>query len=621
MTLGGCMGKLLRVNLSNKKIVEEKLDDNFLKKFIGQLGIGAKIMYEEVSPEVKATDPENRLIFMTGPFTGTMVQSPSNFQVISLNPITGCNIAVANSHGFWGANLKFAGYDGIIIQGASEKPVYLWIHDGQYEIRDASKIWGKANTFETEDFIKKELNQKSAPHVLAIGPAGENLCASACIENDYGHIAAKGNVGIVMGSKRLKAIAVHGTGKIPIANPEEFRELAKKWREESESAMMTGLLNSAGTAAVLEPMHEMGDVPVKNFQTGVFPGVEKLTGYYMREKFKVTRKPCFGCSIAHVNLMEVTEGPYTGFVGEEPELEDCTNLGSLIGISDPGSVLWLTDYVDKLGFDGNWAGSIVSWAIEAYEKGILNKDNLNGLELRWGDEKAAAELLRRIAYREGIGDILALGLKAGPEKIGGKEASSFASHIKGESNHAHDMRAMWGMFLGFCIGGAGPRHESGGSDLQTDAEIGINEPLDPFEIAGKSDAARRTQCKKLAIDTLGVCLWGCVSLDTMSKAYTALTGWPLSVEEMLIVGERIANVQRAFNVRHGFLPEMDLDVSPRFLEAPPDGGAKGHSIASYLKDMVQEYNKLMDWDWETGKPSKNKLIQLDLNEIANDLWK
>ena len=616
---GGYIGKILRVDLSNRKVSEEKLDEGLLKKFGGQVGIGVKMMYDEVPPGVKATDPANRLIFMTGPFTGTRVQSPANFQVISQNAVTGCHFAVANSHGFWGPRLKFAGYDGIVIQGQADRPVYLWVHDGQCEIRDASAIWGKLDAFETEDAIKKEVGEERAS-VLAIGPAGENMCASAMVENDHGHIAAKGNTGIVMGSKYLKAIAAYGTGKVPVANPDEFNKLARKWREESFETPIGAAVDKWGTAGGIPFIHEAGQLPTKNLTTGVFPDYQKISGQYMRETFDMRWNPCYGCSLHHCHIMKVTEGPYKGFVGEEPEYEDMSNLGSLIGLGDAGAIAWLTDYVDRLGLDGNWAGSVASWAMEAYERGIINKETLGGLELRWGDEKAAAELLRRVAYREGIGDILALGLKKGPEKLVGAEGTAFATHFKGETNHAHDSRATWGQFLGLCISGAGPRWESSGADTRPDIDLGYEKPIGRYMVEGKAEAARKTQMKKLFADTLGICWFGAASLDTMLKAYTALTGWPISKDEALIMGERITNMQRAFNVRHGFKPEMDLDVSPRLLEPPPDGGAQGKSIAPYLEGMVKEYNRLMDWDWETGRPSKNKLSQLALEDVAKDLW-
>ncbi len=619
--VGGYIGKVLRVDLTNREVREEKLEETLLKKFVGQIGIGVKILYDEVPPGVKGIDPENRLIFMTGPFTGTRVQSPSNYEVITRSalPLPSCPFAVANSHGFWGPRLKAAGYDGMIVQGRADRPVYLWVHDGECEIRDAGRIWGKLDTFETEDAIKKELGQERAS-VAAIGPAGENLVAAAIVENEHGHIAAKGNTGTVMGSKNLKAIAVYGTGKVPIANREEFREAAKKWREESFTMPIGSSVNAWGTAGGIPAIHEAGQLPTKNFTTGVFPGYEKITGQYMREKYQMKRNPCYGCSLAHCHIMTVTEGPYKGFVGEEPEYEDMSNLGSNIGLGDAGAIAWLTDYVDRLGLDGNWAGAIVSWAMEAVDRGILTKETLDDLELRWGDEKAAAELLRRVAYREGIGDILALGLKEGPERIGGKEAASFAVHFKGEANHAHDSRAAWGQFLGLCISGGGPRWESMGVDRRPDPDIGYQEPTGRYKVEGKAEEARRTQMIKLFIDTLGICYFGIARLDTMVRGYQALTGWPLSNDGALLIGERIANMQRAFNVRHSFKPEMDLDVSPRLLEPPPDGGAQGKTIAPYLEGMVREYSQRMDWDWQTGRPSRKKLDELGLDDVAKDLW-
>lgn len=617
---GGYVGKILRVDLTNRKTAIEPLDEKELQKFSGQCGIGVRMMYREVPSNVKAMDPENRLIFMTGPFTGTRVQSPSNYQVITQNAVTGCNVTVTNSHGYWGPRLKFAGYDGIVIHGRADRPVYLWIRDGECEIRDASRMWGKLDTFETEDAVRGEVGQERAS-VVAIGPGGENLVASAVVENEKGHIAGKGSSGIVMGSKYLKAIAVYGIGKIPVASPETFSEMCQKWRDESFTTPSGSAINAFGTAGLIPGIHEAGQLPTRNFMTGVFPGWEKITGQYMRSTYEMKRNPCFGCSLAHCHTMTVTEGPYKGFVGEEPEYEDMSSLGSMIGLADAGAIAWLTDYVDRLGLDGNWAGSVISWGMEAFEKGILNKESLGGLELKWGDEKASAEFIRRVAYREGIGDILALGLKEGALRIGGEKAAAFAVHIKGETNHAHDSRASWGQLLGLCVGGAGPRWEVGSMDTRPDSDFGITQPLGRYTVEGKASAARATQIKKLFMDSLGVCSFGFVSMDTTLKAYKALTGWELDNQEAFIIGERIANMQRAFNVKHGFKPVMDLNVSPRLLEPPPDGGAMGKTIAPYLESMVKDYNKLMDWDWETGKPSRKKLVELGLDDVAKDFWR
>lgn len=611
--MNGHIGRLLRVDLTRRQTWDETLEDSLIDKFVGQNGIGAALMYREVPGSVKAYDPENRLIFITGPFTGTRVQSPSNYEVITLNPITGYSIAVGNSHGDWGPYLKFAGYDGVVIQGAADAPVYLWIHDGTVEIRDARAFWG-LDTFETQTAIQREMHEKAS--VASIGPSGERRCAGAAVVNDFGHVASKGNSGAVMGAKNLKAIAVFGKGSIAAHDRERFRELAEKWKEKSFQTPLGATVNAVGTAGFVPTIHELGDLPTKNFTTGVFPEFENLSGEYIRKNFPLKRNPCYGCSLAHCHTLRVPGGAYADFEGEEPEYEDFSQLGSNLGISDPGAVVMLTDYVDRLGFDSNWAGAALSFAMEAYARGVLSRDDLDGLDLSWGNAEAAKELIRKVAHREGIGDVLARGLKTAAEAIG-RDAPQFAVHFKGETNHAHDSRALWGQFLGLAISSGGPRWEALGMDLLPDPELGATAPEDRFDPKPKPDSARKTQLKKLFQDSLGTCMFGVdVGLDLISEAYTALTGRPMNPEEALLVGERIANVERAFNVRHGFLPEFDLDVSPRLLEAPPDGGAAGRTIAPYFKDMVVEYNHLMGWDMETGKPWPQTLQRLGLESMV-----
>lgn len=602
---GGYLGKLLRVDLSKSEATVEALDDRLLRKYGGQIGIGAKLLYDEVPPGVDGLGPSNRLIFMTGPFTGTRVQTPCNYCIITKNPYGVCAFGVAHSHGFWGPRLRGAGFDGIVIQGRARTPVYLWVHDGKCEVRDARHMWGKLDAFDTEDAVRSEVGEKRAS-VATIGPAGERLVSNSMVQNDRGHVAARCNTGVVMGSKNLKAVAVHGIPDIPVFDRVAFAGLAKTWRTESLGPTCIGAhVDKFGTNGGVGHYRETGELPALNYQTSIFPA-DKLTGQYIRGTYLVRRKPCFGCNIAHCAEITVTEGPHKGFVGEEPEYEQVSHLGSVLGIADAGTVAWLADTVDRLGLDANASGTIVSWAMEAYEKGILTRESLNGLELRWGDDKAAAELLRRLAYREGVGDILALGLKEGPRRLVGKDSLAFSVHFKGEANKAHDLRVEWAGFLAMCVNPAGPRN---GADGATE-----------YVSEGQAQAVRQFNFLKGFIDIIGVCYFGQVQMSTMIAAYTALTGWPLSAPESALMAERSLNLQRAFDVRHGFKPEMDLDVSPRLLEAPKDGKAKGISIAPYLERMVREFNQVMDWDWDTGRPAKAKLVQLGLEDVATDLW-
>jgi len=598
---GGYMGNMLRVDLAGKKALVEKLDDDLLEKFGGQVGLGARMLYDEVPPEVGGLDSANRLIFMTGVFTGTSVQSPCNFSIITKNPYGVCAFGAAHTHGWWGPRLRGAGFDGIIVQGKAEGPVYLWVHDGECEIRDAGHLWGKLDAFDTEDAIKKEVGQPLAS-VATIGPAGERLVANSMVQNDKGHVAARCNTGAVMGSKNLKAIAVHGKPSVPAADPEALRSVAKRWREENLSPGNIGsVINSFGTNTTVGHYRETGELPAINYQTTIFPA-DKLTGQYIRSTYGLKRKPCFGCSIAHCHVITVTEGPHKGFVGEEPDYEQTSHLGSVLGIGDAGTVAWLQDYIDRLGLDANAGGSLVSWAMEAYERGIVTKRDLDGLEMVWGNDKAAAELLRKISYRDGVGGVLALGLKEGPKRLGGEEAVSFSVHFKGEANKAHDLRMQWSGFLGMCVDTAGPRTGAAG--------------LSELVPEGQAQAVRQFKLHKGFIDIIGICYFGMAPMGTILEAYTALTGWPLDISGAFLMAERSINIQRAYNVRNGFKPEMDLDVSPRLLEAQPDGPARGKSIAPYLEQMVREYNQVMEWDWDTGRPSREKLLQLGLEDLV-----
>ena len=610
------MGTLARIDLSEEKTSTEKLSQDLIDRFMGQLGIGAKLMYDEVPGHVDGFDPENRVIFMTGPFTGTGVQSPANYEVISLNPYTD-NIAVANSHGFWGPRLKKAGFDGVIIQGEASSPKYISIIDDEIDIHDADEYWG-LDTFDTEEAIANEFDQNVS--VSCIGPAGENLVAGSAVENDKGHVASKGNVAAVLGSKNVKAVAVGGTNEIPVAKPEEFNQLGEQWREASFETALGSMVDSVGTAGFTGPIHEMGDLPTKNFTTNVFPDYENFTGDYLRnsDAMELERKPCFGCSLDHVHNCKIQAGDYEGFEGEEPEYEGFSALGSNLDISDPGAVTMLNEEADRLGFDGNHAGTLLGFVMEAYERGMLEEEDL-GFSLEWGDAEGAQKLLQKVAKREDIGDEFAKPLPEAAEAVS-EEATEFMAHIRGEAQHAHDVRALWGMYLGLLISGAGPRWESEGFDLAPGPNVGIEETEDRFDASVKPESARLSQAKKLFIDSTGVCYFGIdgVDFDLITDAYEALTG--IEMDDPATLGERIANVERAFNLEHGFEPEDSLNVSPRLLETPKDGGAEGKDIEPHLEEMVRKYHQAMEWEWDTGKPRKEKLEALNLSDIAQEIY-
>lgn len=609
-------GRILRVDLTKGEISEEQFDPEYLRKFVGGTGLGVKILYDEVPPGVEPFDPENRLIFASGPLGGTRAPGSGTYAVVTRGPLTNL-LTATHANGFFGARLRFAGYDAIVVQGASPKWVYLWVHDGTAELCDASHLVGK-DTYETEDLLKEELGEPKLS-VACIGPSGENLVKFAGICGDKGHIASTNGPGAVMGSKKLKAIAVHGKMEVPIKDEEKVKELAKEWFESAKQSPLGSVVYSLGTLGYFSAAAEMGWLPVRNLTTNLFPEHPKFNGDYIRQTFKLRPRPCYACPMAHCHIVTVTEGPYKGFEGEEPEYEDMAAWSSLVGITDPGAAVMLTNVNDRLGMDVKEGGWVVSLAMECYEKGLITKEDLDGLELVWGDPEAVKALLHKIAHREGFGDVLAEGVMRAAEKIGG-EAPNFAVYTKkGIGPHTHDPRGMWGILFAQSVSDMGS-FEGLVPDLMPDPDIGYPEPLPPFSVEGVPKGLSKGAPKSQFNDTLGVCMFLLgARLQIITDTLSAATGWDFTPEEALEVGRRIVNLQRAFNVRHGLSPEQDI-ISPRLAQAPVDGPAKGVSIAPSYDQMVRDYYKHMGWDEETSKPLPETLEKLGLSYVAQELW-
>ncbi len=622
--LGGYMGKLLKVDLSREKVVEESLFDIFpptvLRRYVGCFGLGLRLLYDELPLGVCPTDPENPLIIMTGPLTGIPeVPSSNNATITTLNADTGFTAGRSHSHGFWGPNLKFAGYDGVVIEGASERPVYLWIHDGRAEIRDAERFWGK-DTHETEDLIKGDVGEPRAS-VAAIGPAGENLCAGALIENDKHHSFSHSGVGTVMGSKRLKAIAVYGTGKVPIVDEAKLKEATEKWRGNLfKSDVAKGLAKGGIPRDEYNYAKGMSITSAKNFLEVSPPD----WGVGM-SKHRITPKACYACSIACSYEVEVTSGPYKGYVATPAGGgENLEGAASISGVYESGAVFYLIDLCDRLGFESSTIGCTIALAIECYEKGLLTKEDTEGIELRWGDDKLVEKMLRMAAKKEGkLGKLLALGPKRAAELIGG-DAPKFAIHIKGTGMNLHDWRATMGIMLGQFVGGGSGWPAPAADAWATEPDVGFPEYQDPINPWIKPEAVARTWPKKYWDDCNGTCwfaTWGVPGVLTYStEAVSAVTGWDFTPQEALTVGERVVNLERAFNIRRGLTPADDYEVSPRMVEDPPSGKAKGKPMAPYVKGMVMEVYRLMGWDEKTGKPWRSTLERLGLEEVIKDIW-
>ncbi len=621
----GYAGRILRIDLSTGQVSGETLSEATLRKYVGGTGIGAKYLYDEVSPGVEWSDPENRLMLTSGPLGGTRIMGSGTFSVVSKGPLT--NGAVATqSNGFFGAYLKFAGYDGIVIQGAARRPLYLYIHDGMAELRDAAHLLGK-DTWETPESICQELGQtERSMSVASIGPAGERLVKYASIFVDKGHTASHNGVGAVMGSKNLKAIAVVRARRRPHLNDSQrLSAIAQEFLDNIVNdpvasqgvyrwGTLTGVVRGASPGAT-------GFLPVKNYTTSVFEiepdKLERFGGPYIRSHFKPKPCPCWACRMHHCHIITITEGPYKGFVGEEPEYECFASWGPVIGQTDAAAAIVISNEVDRLGMDCNESGWLMGLIMECYAKGILTKKETDGLEMTWGNVEAVRAMLRKIAYRQGFGDVLAEGVMRAAQRIGG-EAPQFAIHtMKGNTPRGHDHRVNWTMLFDTCVSQMST--DEGHSVLRPE-DLGLERlttPFSPEEVA-KSNA--QTKGAVQFEDTLGTCRFTTrTDLKLLAEALEAATGWEFSVNETMEVGKRIVNLLRAFNMRHGHTAEMDAP-SPRYGSAPPDGPAKGVTIVPDWEKMRSIYYEQMGWDKETGKPLPETLARLGLEHVIPDLW-
>lgn len=608
--IGGYAGKILRVDLTTERISEEVLDRETLRKYIGGTALGAKYLYEEVPPGTEWSDPENRIMFFTGPLSGTTVGS-GIFSVISKGATT--NLAgTSQANGFFGAFLKFAGFDGIIVQGRAKKWSYLYIHDDTAEIRSAADLVGK-DTWETEDAIKKGLKRQSS--VYSIGPAGENLVRFACIVGDHGHVVAHSGLGAVMGSKKLKAVvAERMQRKINVVDPERLKKVSKSIFEAAQKAMPT--LSSGGTASGYPILYRGGQVPVRNYTTNIFPEYEKFGPDYLRTRFNVTPTSCWACRISHCRMTEVTEGPYKGYVGEEPEYEVLAGMSATIGNTDPGATVMLGNEIDRLGLDGNESSYTIAWMMECYEKGLLGKDTFDGLEMTWGNVESTLAMLKKIAYREGSGNIFAEGLKRVAERFGGEAQKCAVYTLKAATPRGHDHRARWMELIDTCTSNTGTIEV--GPGVPFIKELGQPPLKDPFNAMEVSTMNAKVNGRRVFEDSLVVCILASHDFQLEVEALNAVTGLDYSLQEALDLGRRAINQLRVFNFRHGLTKEAEAP-SLRYASVPVDGPQAGKAIMPHWEALRSNYYKNMGWDPETGKPLPETLKQLGLDHIVPDL--
>ncbi|MFC1819762.1 aldehyde ferredoxin oxidoreductase family protein [Thermodesulfobacteriota bacterium] len=625
--LFGYAGKLLRVDLTEGQTTDEKLDEKSARKYIGGTGIGAKYLYEEVHAGVEWDDEGNRMIMASGPLGGTRIGGSGTFSVVTKSPLT--NGAVATqANGFFGAYLRFSGYDGIILQGKAKDWVYLYIHDGEAELRDASHLIGK-DTWETAELIKEEFGKgERGVSVACIGPAGENLVKFSCVMVDKGHAASSGGAGAVMGAKKIKAVVVaRSTSRPPLKDKEAVTAAAHQFFDNTvnhpilkEGSYKWGTLNGVINSTIAKN----GMVPVKNYTTNIYDiepeKLEKYSGPYIRGHFEPKREPCWACRFHHCHTLTITEGPFEGYVADEPEYECFAAFGPVIGVTDVTATIFLASQADRLGIGANESGWILGLVMECFEKGVLSPEDCDGLEMTWGNYEAANQMLHRIANRQGIGDVLAEGVMRAARKIGG-EAPNFAIHtMKGNTIKGHDHRTRWPVMFDTCLAQIGTDE---GFVMAKPEDLGLSIKPDRKLNNSPEDAVNwNTQVKGATLleDSLGVCMITVrTDLKLLAEAVSAATGWDFPVEETMEVGKRIVNLLRVFNVRHGHTPEMDAP-SPRYGSIPPDGPAKGMNIMPHWDKMRSKYYEQMGWDSKTGKPLPETLKRYDLEEAIPELW-
>jgi len=611
---GGYNGKILRVNLSDNGISVETIDELFCRKYLGGAGFVSYFLWKELKQGIDPLGADNKLILALGPVTGVSLPGSGRHCVGAKSPLTG-GIAKSEVGEFWGSELKLAGYDAIIIEGRSAKPVYLWIHDGEASLRDASHLWGQ-KTKEAQQTIRTELEDKRV-RVALIGPAGENLVRYACIMHGLFDAAGRGGLGAVMGSKNLKAIAVRGHQAPQIAEPERLKEL-RQWL--LANMQLVHVFHEFGTGAPMEKWESTGNLPVRNFRDASFPGVKKISAVTVRDTIRIGMEACFGCPVRCKKTVKVEE-PYPvdpAYGG--PEYETLAALGSNCGIDNLKAIAKGNELCGAYSLDTISTGGVIAFAMECFENGLLSVKDTRGIELRFGNDEAMLKLIELIARREGIGELLAEGTARASQSIGG-QAQEFAIQVKGLEAGMHEPRMKPGLGLGYMVNPHGADHCCNMHDtmyvtqeqMQALRPLGMLEPVPVGDIGPRKVALfKAVHLEQIVFDSLVLCAFLPYTFEQVADIVAAVTGWDTGVMEQLRVAERILTVARLYDIREGFT-EADDTLPRRFfqsktsaaLDVKPLDPAKFEKAKSY-------YYTLMGWQARTGIPLPEKLEELDI---------
>lgn len=607
----GYVGKIARIDLSRSSIINERIPDSILKMYIGGSGLGAKILYDETGPDTDSFSPDNRLIFMTGPLTGTKVPLSGRHEIISKSPLTGI-YGEADVGGYWGAELKKAGYDGLIIIGKAEKPTYLWICDGNITFRKAEHLWG-IDTYESDEVLKKETDSKAV--VACIGPAGERLARIAAIMHDGkdGRAAGRCGLGAVMGSKNLKAIVVRGSGEVSIADEEG---LMKSIKELSPMIIQNAkALHDFGTSGATITIEKLGDLPIKNWVKGKWEeGAQKISGQTMAETILTGRFYCSACIIGCGRRVRIDKGPYAPVDGAGPEYETVAGLGAMCLIDNLEAIAKGNELCNRYGLDTISTGAVIALAMEAYERGAISKKDTDGIELTWGNANAMITMVEKIGKREGFGWLLGEGVKRIGEKITG--ISDAVLHVKGMELSFHDPRAYNSVGLGYATSNRGACHLQGLTHIferaVTMPDIGYPEIQDRFGVENKGEFVAKLQNLMSMIDSLKLCkflFFAGIKISHIIQWLKFVTGWDMSVDEFMKTGERIYNLKRMYNVRCG-ISKKDDTLPLRILTLKRGEGGAADNLPP-LDKMLKQYYQYRGWD-DNGIPKAEKLLELGI---------
>ena len=613
----GFMGKILNADLSTGRLSDEALDESLARRFLGGYGLGAKLLYDRMPPGVDPMGPESLLGFFTGPLTGSPSIEGNRFVVVCKSPLTG-TWGDANCGGTFGPHLKFAGYDGVLVRGIADRPVYLHIADGRAEIRDAGFLWGRDSN-ETEDLLRGVLGD--GVEVACIGQAGEQRSLIAAVMNDKGRAAGRSGVGAVMGAKRLKAITVSGSASVPLADPARAAELRTIYLKRHGGAHP--LFVKYGTIGITGASAMSGDSPVKNWG-GVGPvdfpsGAEKFRDEALIA-YQDKKYGCWKCTMACGGHMSVKQkGPYQGVAHHKVEYETAAAWGTMTLTGNFPALIRLNELCNRYGLDTIAAGCTAAFAVECFENGILTTADTDGLELRWGNDRALVALCEKMGRREGFGAVLADGVKRAAERIG-RGSERFAIHVHGAEVPMHDPKFQPGLATAYKLDATPARHTQGHEDMPPVLE-GWPEH-DKYAWAGKGELHKRCSNMVHVVNAAGVCLFAYLSYDWnfVPDFLTAVTGWPIDTDECDRIGERIADIRHAFNLREGLNP-IRFEVPSRIIGDPPQTAGNVRGITVDVDTQVREYCAAMDWDPTTARPSRERLLALGLEEVARDLYR